>query len=197
MDGVSAVAFRSLQRSDLVPAFATLVSAFANDPVERWLYPELEHYESKFPDFVEAFGGKAFAAQTAWAIADLSAVALWLPPGTEPDGEHVVAVLLDHVEAAKHDEILTVLEQMGAVHPTSPHWYLPWFGVNAAVQGSGLGSQLMAHCLAIVDVDHLPVYLETTNPRTLPFYERHGFEVVGMTHAPTCPPLTFMLRAAR
>jgi ribosomal protein S18 acetylase RimI-like enzyme len=90
-----------------------------------------------------------------------------------------------------------VLSQMDAAHPKYLHWYLPWFGVDAALQGRGLGSQLMAHCLEIVDASQLPAYLETPNPRTVPFYERHGFDVAGSAQSGTCPPITFMLRAAR
>jgi len=52
-------------------------------------------------------------------------------------------------------------------------------------------------CLQIVDATHLPAYLETPNPRTFSFYQRHGFEVTGQAQAGTCPPMTFMLRAAR
>jgi hypothetical protein len=51
----------------------------------------------------------------------------------------------------------------------------------------------MEPCLQIVDGTHLPAYLETPNP----FYRRHGFEVTGEAQAGTCPPITFMLRAAR
>ena len=54
----------------------------------------------------------------------------------------------------------------------------------------------MAKCLAIVDTDHLPTYLETPNPRTISFYRRHGFEVTGVAQAGECPPITFMLRGA-
>ena len=40
-------------------AFATLVLAFAADPVERWLYPEAHKYLTHFPTFLSAFDGKA------------------------------------------------------------------------------------------------------------------------------------------
>ena len=85
------------------------------------------------------------------------------------------------------------------IRPILPtlHWYLPWFAVDAALQGRGLGNQLMKPCLQIVDASHLPAYLETPNPRTIPFYQRHGFEVTGEAQAGTCPPITFMLRASR
>ena len=67
--------------------FATLVLAFAADPVERWLYPDAQQYLTCFPEFLEAFGSKAFDEHTVWALNDLSAVALWMPPGVDPDGE--------------------------------------------------------------------------------------------------------------
>ena len=178
-------------------AYSTLVSAFTDDPVERWLYPELEHYLDSFPPFLRALGGRAFETQTVWGLDGLSAVAMWLLPGTEPDGDAIGAVLTETVAPAKHDEMFSVLEQMEAVHPTEPHWYLPWFGVEAIKQGRGLGAQLLGQCLASVDADHLPAYLETPNPRNISFYERHGFEVTGQAQAGTCPPVVFMARAAR
>jgi len=86
---------------------------------------------------------------------------------------------------------------MDEAHPKFPHWYLPWFGVDAAVQGRGLGGELMKHCLTVVDKDHLPAYLDSPNPRNVSFYERHGFVVTGEAQAGTCPPIVSMLRAAR
>jgi GNAT superfamily N-acetyltransferase len=176
---------------------ATLLSAFRADPVERWLYPTEDEYDRNFPAFLAAFGGLAFRLGTAWQLGDCSAVALWLPPNAEPDGEAISAVLLETVASAKHADTLAVLEQMDAAHPRHPHWYLPWFGVDAAMQGRGLGGKLMSACLATVDAAGLPAYLETPNPRTIPFYQRHGFVISGGAHAGECPPITFMHRPAR
>jgi GNAT superfamily N-acetyltransferase len=177
--------------------YRTLVSAFTDDPVERWLYPELPEYLTHFPQFLAAFGGRAFDAQTVWRLGDFSAVALWLPPGAEPDGDAIGAVLEETVSPGKHGDTFAVLEQMDAAHPPYPHWYLPWFGVDSDLQGQGLGGVLMEQCLEIVDESHQPAYLETPNPRTLTFYRRHGFEETGTAQAGACPPITFMLRAAR
>ena len=71
---------------------ATLVSAFIADPVERWLYPESSAYLTEFPALVAAFGGAAFENQTVWLLDEFAAVAVWLPPGLEVDGEAIVAV---------------------------------------------------------------------------------------------------------
>jgi GNAT superfamily N-acetyltransferase len=174
----------------------TLVAAFADDPVERWLWPATKDYEQHFPSLVSALGRGAFEHHTVWHIGDYVAVALWFPPDAGPDGEEIVEVLSTTVAEEKIEDTFRVLEQMGANHPEYPHWYLPWFGVQPVAQGHGVGSQLMEQCLVTVDADRLPAYLETPNPRNLSFYERHGFEVVGEARSGTCPPMTFMLRPA-
>jgi ribosomal protein S18 acetylase RimI-like enzyme len=186
--------FLPVPKSEQAKAYRTLVSAFTEDPVERWLYPELAQYLTHFPKFLAAFGGRAFETQTVWSLGDLAAVALWLPPGAEPDGDAIGDVLTETVSPNKHDDTLAVLGQMDAAHPTYPHWYLPWFGVEPALQGIGLGGELMMRCLEAVDRDRLPAYLETPNPRNISFYQRHGFEVTGVAQAGDCPPITFMLR---
>lgn len=181
-------------QEDQAKSFATLVSAFRADPVERWLYPDEHDYDEFFPAFLAAFGGAAFADDTVWRLDDFAAVALWLSPGVEPDAEEVVRALMTTVDEARHRDTLVALEQMEAAHPRYPHWYLPWFGVEARVQGSGLGGTLMANCLRAVDKTGLPAYLETPNPRTILFYERFGFRVAGSTQTADCPVITFMLR---
>jgi ribosomal protein S18 acetylase RimI-like enzyme len=175
---------------------ATIVAAFAADPVERWLWPDARAYLTHFPRFVAAFGALAFATDTVDVLEDAAAVALWMPPDAEPDGDRIVAVLRDTVPAGRHDDAFAVLEQMDRMHPTSPHWYLPWLAVDPARQATGLGSRLLRRGLARVDAEKLPAYLETPNPRTVAFYERHGFVVVGTSQAGQCPPVTSMLRDA-
>ncbi len=193
---MSGLSFLPVPEAEQAKAYEVLVSAFTDDPVERWLYPELAQYRAHFPQFLASFGGAAFAANAVWCLGDYSAVALWLPPEVGTDGDAIGAVLTETVSSDKHGDAFAVLEQMDAAHPAYPHWYLPWFGVNPRVQGKGLGGELMAYCLDIVDADHLPTYLETPNPRNISFYERHGFEVTGVAQSGRCPPITYMLRGA-
>jgi hypothetical protein len=46
-----------VSQRDRARAISTIVSAFTHDPVERWLFPDLERYQPRFPDFVAAFAG--------------------------------------------------------------------------------------------------------------------------------------------
>ena len=178
-------------------AIATLVSAFGADPAERWLYSDAYQYLTHFPLFVQAFGGRAFDEGTAWQFGDFAAISLWLPPGAEADGEATLGVLTRTVSPTLHNDLFAVLGQMAEAHPTYPHWYLPWFGVDASRQGLGLGGQLLANCQTVVDAAHLPAYLESTNPRNAPFYERHGFEVTGTAQVGSSPTIVLMARPAQ
>jgi ribosomal protein S18 acetylase RimI-like enzyme len=178
-------------------ALRTLVAAFENDPLERWMYPTSRQYEQCFPRFLMALGGRAFEAGTAWGTSDMSAVALWLPPGMDPDDEGISAVLTETASPDKHPDLLMLADEIARFPPDYPHWYLAWFGVETATQGVGVGSGLMDVCLKVVDADHHPAYLESSNPRNVPFYERHGFDVIGRTQVGSSPPLTFMLRSGR
>ena len=192
-----AIGIAPVRDPDRQRALDVLTTAFTADPVIRWMYPEAHGYLIHFPAFLVAFGGQAFAAKTVWRLGEFSAVALWFPPDVQPDGDAVVAVVTESVAREQHPDLLAVLEQMDGVHPQFPHWYLPWFGVDGAQQGKGLGGVLMKHCLEIVDRDHMPAYLESPNPRNLSFYERHGFEVTAVSQAGACPPVYSMLRGAR
>lgn len=177
-------------------AIATLVLAFAADPFVRWIYPGPAQYLTHFPPAIDAFGGAAFDSGTVWRLADFAAVALWMQPGVEPGGEATEAHLQATVAPDLVDELMTVFAQMDEAHPTMRHWYLPWFGVDSALQGQGLGSGLLTRCLEIVDQDHLPAYLDSTNPRNITFYQRHGFSVTGECRSGTSPAMTSMLRDA-
>ena len=90
-----------------------------------------------------------------------------------------------------------LFERMAGFRPREPHWYLPLIGVDPAHQGKGCGAALLSFALASCDRDHLPAYLESTNPRNVSLYKRHGFEPLGTIQVGQSPPLVPMLRRAR
>ena len=94
-------------------------------------------------------------------------------------------------------DAFAVFEQMSNFHPQEPHWYLPLIGVDPACQGAGHGTELMRHALRRCDADHKLAYLESSNPRNIPFYERLGFERLGVIQAGTSPQIVPMLRKPR
>lgn len=65
------------------------------------------------------------------------------------------------------------------------------------MQNRGLGEALMRPMLERCDESNMPAYLESTNPRNEPFYERLGFRRVGRLQVDACPPIVPMLRLPR
>jgi ribosomal protein S18 acetylase RimI-like enzyme len=176
---------------------ATLRAAFERDPVARWFFTSDELYRSIFAPFTDAFAGGAFTHRGAYHTTDYSGAALWLPPETGPDEPAMMAIIERTLDADKRPTAFAVFEQMGQNHPHEPHWYLPLIGVAPERQGHGIGSALLAASLAKCDEAGLTAYLESSNPRNIPLYLRHGFEITGEIRIGTCPPIVPMIRRPR
>jgi GNAT superfamily N-acetyltransferase len=173
---------------------ATLTLAFAADPIMRWVWPDANRYATYWPRIAEAYGGRAFDQGTAHELDDFAAVALWLPPGVEPDEATFEELIVDSVDDQILPDLNVVLRQMGELQPRSEHWYLPLIGVDPIAQGQGLGSTLLRYGLAMCDDAGLPAYLEATGPRNRVLYERLGFRVVELIQAGSSPPMWAMFR---
>ena len=188
---------RVMAAADEDPAVETVVLAFAADPMARWTWPHAHQYLAAMPRLVRAFGGRAFSNGSAFCTDGYAGTALWLSPGIHPDEEGLDAVIESTVAPSLAAETAAIFEQMAKYHPTDPHWHLPVIGVDPAHQGEGHGDALMAYALAQCDRDHVPAYLESSNPRNMSFYRRHGFEPLGAIQVGSSPTLVPMLRRPR
>ena len=188
---------RTLTPADEPQAVHTIVLAFAADPVARWSLPNAHQYIQTMPHITRAFGGRAFAHGSAFCSGDVVGAALWLPPGVQPDDAALTALMEQAVAPTIRGEVFGMFEEMAKYHPAEPHWYLPLIGVDPAHQGNGHGDALMAYALERCDREHLPAYLESSNPRNISLYRRHGFEPVGTIQVGSSPTMVPMLREAK
>jgi GNAT superfamily N-acetyltransferase len=107
--------------------------------------------------------------------------AIWAPAGkpmlTGLAGMATLKPVIPYVAAHLLNtlRLITLIESM---HPHVPHWYLATLGTDPEMQGKGVGSALMRPVLEHCDAVGLPAYLESSKERNVPFYARHGFEVV-------------------
>ena len=84
---------------------------------------------------------------------------------------------------------------MHRAHVPVPHDYLLQLAVDPAHHGQGLGSTLLRAGLERADRARRPVWLETTNPRNVALYERHGFVTMERRTLPGDVTLLGMLYA--
>lgn len=187
----------TVEAPDRAAAVAVVVLAFGSDPAARWTWPDPEQYLAHFPSFVKALGGKAFESGSAYVVRGNAGAALWLPPDVHPDEEALTTLLQRTGAPSAQKDVFAVFEQMERYHPREPHWFLPFIGIDPSHQGKGHGSALMQHALVPCDRDRTLAYLESSNPKNIPLYERHGFELLGTIQVGASPPIFPMLRKPR
>lgn len=179
------------------PVMDILALAFSTDPAVRYMFTGAATYLASFNRLATAMAGSALAAGTAWIADDGAAAALWLAPGAEADKEAIIALVGEAVAPERQAVLGELGDLMDEFHPREPHWYLSMVGVDPSRQGQGLGAALLKAGLARCDADGLPAYLESSSPKNVPLYERHGFEVIGLIRPGDHPGLIPMYRAAR
>ncbi|MCU1374738.1 MAG: family N-acetyltransferase [Actinomycetia bacterium] len=175
---------------------------FEDDPVLSWVFGEPGRLVKLTAMFTFLLEEDFVPPGTTW-MTD-GAGAAWRPPGAlSRDDGHLDGFFAAMAGAATADDDFVRLAAMGeaveAAHPTEPHWYLGVVATLPDRRGQGLGSALLAASLQTVDAAHQPAYLESSNPRNITLYERHGFEVTGRIDIDTADDvfMTPMWRPAR
>ena len=196
---------RPARRADVPALGRVLARAFHDDPVMTWMQPDAGRRAAALPGFFAALTRHHFLAgggvQIAVSAAGVGAAALWDPPGRwEQTPREQVAMLpaVMRVFRGRLGAGRLLTEQMHAVHPEEPHWYLAIIGSDPTVRGAGFGAALMRSRLERCDAEAAPVYLESSNIDNVPYYSRFGFEVTGEIVVPDGgPTLWCMWRSPR
>ena len=165
-------------RCDEAGAIAEII-ATAFDPLDitRWLVPDDTDRIPILTGFLHLTVEHAIAHGTVDVIGNLLGVAVWLPFPT-PDINDYDQRLKDI--CGVHTERFQALDT--AMHHTHPsdrrHEYLPFIAVRPDVQTRGLGSALLDHHHAMLDLRGIPAYLEAASPASARLYRRHGYRPV-------------------
>ena len=182
---VSAVTVRRAVPADVDAMTDQLVATFFDDPVIGHLFPNPARRD---PGLHAYFGtqmradylrfGGCYLAESDGRVAGS---AVWAPAGKPlMAGLGGLITLLPVLPYVVTNLVKTVrlLNLMEGMHPHVPHWYLATLGTAVDLQGHGVGTALMAPVTQHCDREGLPAYLESSKERNVPFYRRHGFEVV-------------------
>lgn len=183
-------AVRAARRDEAALLGDVLADAFAEDPVFAWLIPpQLRGRDGRMRTFFTSMSrGYLRQGKPCYVAGDASAAALWAAPGSW--SMPLSQMILEAVPSgmAFRYRLIRALRtqlQVERLHAAQsrPHWYLGYLGARRSRQGQGLGSRLLQEVLTRPDAGGLPAYLESSNERNLPLYERHGFRVVGELRA--------------
>ena len=191
---------RKVKDAESMSLSGVMARAFEADPMSVHLLPDqgrrLPGLEHAFRVFLRRI---YLPQQECYTVGDVCGGALWLPPGKYPPSAwQQLSLLSDFTRIfgmLRTPGALRDLSRMEKMHPKErPHWYLAFLGVEPSEQGKGLGSALMRPVLSRCDTEGMPAYLETSNGRNLPLYQRHGFKVVRECDIPKGPHFWGMWR---
>lgn len=167
------------------PAVAELLArAFDDDPLWTWVLgrPDREERCARLERFFGALLHHVHGHHELVDIVDGAGASVWVPPGRwrfSLGDEARVAPAVLRAFGLGVVRLLPLLVAVEREHLRDPHYYLFAIGAAPEQQGRGVGSALLRPMLARCDAERLPAYLESSTPRNLPFYRRHGFEAVG------------------
>ena len=192
---------RTARADELERVTEVFALGFADDPVwGHWTLPDVEDRVAPLRRFWAPYVQGSAKYDGVLVLDDLSAVALWVPPGV-PDldeaSEHDAEQALTDVCGERAGLINEGWTLFAETRPTQPHWYLSLLATDPAHRGQGRGMALVAQVLERVDAEHTPAYLESTNPGNVARYRRAGFELVGHFDLPEGPRVDRMWREPR
>jgi ribosomal protein S18 acetylase RimI-like enzyme len=144
----------------------------------------------------ELHNGDSLASGTVFTVDEFYGVAAFMSPPANVDEDAMVDQILSSATAERAEEFLKVVEAASVHYPDEPHWSLAGIAVDPYYRGNGYGGQLMEHALKKIDQEHLPVYLESTNPLNISLYQRFGFKARESYELGGRPIYTPMIRAA-
>eukprot|EP00633_Aureoumbra_lagunensis_P008227 CAMPEP_0197307294 /NCGR_PEP_ID=MMETSP0891-20130614/4899_1 /TAXON_ID=44058 ORGANISM="Aureoumbra lagunensis, Strain CCMP1510" /NCGR_SAMPLE_ID=MMETSP0891 /ASSEMBLY_ACC=CAM_ASM_000534 /LENGTH=218 /DNA_ID=CAMNT_0042790505 /DNA_START=207 /DNA_END=859 /DNA_ORIENTATION=+ len=165
-----------------------LKSAFQEDPLIRAFFPDDEVYETKvhllFEKQVEIMGALGMTYVVENSDGEVKCAALW-EPAQSPVWLYFyifkfIAFLVWNFGFATARRLSKIFFDMEAQrHKRAPNAYhLAILGTSSDFQGRGAGSKALAPMLNRADAEKIPCYLESSNPKNVPFYERHGFKII-------------------
>lgn len=176
-----------LTEAQVPDACAMLTRAFFDDPMTTFAMPDAAHRARALPAFFSI--GVRLGVQVGGAFvtpAGVDGVAVWTPPGARvfsarqlrEAGVMEAEAMMGAEAVRRFDHVVATWGPCRDRDVPGPHWYLMILGVDPPCQGRGIGSALLAPVFARADAEGLPCYLETSKARNVPFYRRHGFEVL-------------------
>ncbi len=183
-----------------------LVRAFHDDPISKFYIADCHKRTTLLTGLYEQVIRHGVQQHSVFTLeGDVQCAVVWVMPSKDTTSV-LDMIRLSMIKTCLQVGIIWALRTLSYVQiadkmrqqlAPNPHLYLYMLGVDPAYQNAGLGSQVIAPMLAKADTEHLPVYLETFNQRTLSFYQRHGFKVMAEQSVPHGGPTGwFMLRPA-
>ena len=177
-------------------AVETLAASFDDDPLFRWMLLD----DAKRRSWISWFHRVSFdhcqATGACFTVAEgpsHGAILALLPGSAGPTTLDWLRALASPPRSLPTWRLATtglrVQAAIDAVHPREPVVYVHVLGVHPSQKGRGFGGVLLREARSLAARRGVPLYLETSNPVNLGFYERFGLRVLRERRIGAAPPV--------
>lgn len=177
---VVVTSIRRADHTDIDRVCHTLMRAFQDDPLVRWMVADDDAYVNGAGSaFFRLVSRRLFDTGEVWTTPDGVAAAVWASPDPAPgaDISAELGALYATFDAATQARMAAVGAAVQEHKPTEPYWYLQFLGTHPDWQRRGLGTALMAPVLELADAEGVGQYLETATDEDVAYYRARGFDV--------------------
>lgn len=181
-----------MRREDLPAAAALLGLAYRDNPLTIALYGEDPDVCSRSNEII--FGLRIAVQDPPPLVvrdeAGVAGVCGFDPPGGSQMSDADRRTIMETMVAAGPgvpERAMEMLSTWGARSPKEPHWHLGPVGVQPALHGRGIGSDMLRRFCEMMDERGDAAYLETDSEANARLYEKFGFvtlEVVPVIGVP-------------
>lgn len=187
---------RDVSSSDKAAVNAILTVAFAQCPLLRWLYPNLERYMENIPEFVKHYCGEFYNyGSGVYYPSSRRGAVTWLPADVPQEKDSLMSFLYRSVTSSQRDEVVALFDKFAEFHPKEPYSYLTMVGVDPMQWGRGAATTMMKYFGEKCDSARTQSYLEATSEKAVRVYQRLGWKVLDVVQVGSCPPMYPMIRA--
>jgi len=194
-----------LKQSHLQEAASLIAEAFVDEPgavavIRRTPEKRLRILRKHFGAQVALVLPRG-ACRCALVDGEIKGVMVISPPGRESNTaggllKFLLRMLSSATPAIIWRGMKSALEDE-ANRPKEPNYCLETIAVHPGAQGRGFGGVMMSHLTDLADGRGVLIYLSTTDPKTVPFYAKHGFQVISRTNSLGIPNLHLVRNPAR
>lgn len=170
----------------LKAASNVLSKAFHHDPIFSYLIPDtnerlktLNHYFQHVIKYGLHYG-------ELYSSPNLEGISVWFPPKNSShtrwkaikSGALALPLKVKWKYLALQNKIYKFSNNIHKKLVPYPHWYLSLIGVGPKDQNKGYGRQLLSTPIKKIDLERIPIYLETNTETNVEIYRHFGFHIL-------------------
>jgi len=149
----------------MISEIKLLVSCFDDEPIQRWLFPNLAIRTIASTIWFHSLWTSAQKQNCIWK--NKSSVAIWESPQEMNLNKGI----------SFNTKFNFLTNELKKRKPKFPHWYLAAVATERHNRRQSSGTSVLMPVITKCDLDRVPAYLETSFPDSLKFYESLGFKL--------------------